>query len=140
MHVLSRNISNIACHQILSQIPLRTEQQKLGGTRIGNRPKIMHSVRPVANSNLQLFTTSARDRGSFFRRKCRIGRNTSQIVTPVGNSSWSLAGRVYPRWLHREGVARTGGTIFYELSWLARNLSGCHPGIPSVGFSWRARS
>src|SRR5580765_4405442 len=64
VHVLSGNISNIAYVLFpVDSLPLpafRIKQQKLvENAPDGNRPKIMHSVRSLANSNLQLFTTSA---------------------------------------------------------------------------------
>lgn len=80
----------------------------------GNRPKIMHSVRSVANSNLQLFATSAGSRIILPKEvqdwpKHVMDRHPGWKSVVTGGSRLPSGGSIEGR------VARTGGTILYEL-------------------------
>lgn len=57
------------------------------------------------------------------------GRNAGLAETRHGTPD-----RIHPHDGSIEGVAQTGGGRSFTSSRLTRNLSGCHPDVPSVGF------
>lgn len=136
-------------------MPVRAPAQNFS-PRSGEKAAGMRGWRPAKNYAFRPFRPRAAiysylrrlwGRSSFFRRKCGIGRNTSQNATPKSSSGVlvpAMRDRIYPRWLDGIGrrVARTGGRSFTS-SWLTRNLSGCHPRVsPARGrreFPCRAR-
>jgi len=105
----------------------------------GNRPKIMHSVHSVVNGNLQLFTTS--DRVEARSAEGNAGLDETRHGTPPPlkiRRRWRITFTLDDSMESRDRADEEGRS--FTSSWLARNLSGCHRGIPSVSFSWRARS
>lgn len=144
LHALSRNISNISQHPHAKVPAANVRQQKVVRTR-GWQAAKNYAFRPFAHEQqfaaiydihgVEAYSSEGRSAGLAETRHRTPPRwiwRPPPPPPPLRRIAFTLDSSI-------EGVARTGGRSFTSPR-LTRNLSGCHPDVPSVGFPRRGKS